>query len=61
MRKKFDDEILRYGAVIRDPSNPVSSLRVVTSTPLARDYLHGRISHLLDEGVPFTVVHQVVP
>jgi hypothetical protein len=50
---KVTDEIVRYGAVVRDPGTPVRALEVVTNNPDAAQVL-ARI--MQEEGVPGRVV-----
>lgn len=55
--KDFDDEILRYADVIRDPGNPISRLRLYTSTPEAATFLEQRARSLLGPNFDLQVVH----
>lgn len=52
----FDGEMERYAAVIRDPGNPVSRLRLFTSTPEAVEFLTARARRLLGPDIDVDVV-----
>lgn len=43
----FDDEMQRYGEVIRSPGNPVSSSSLVTNTPESIEFLGQRAREIL--------------
>lgn len=51
----FDDEMRRYGAVIRHDGNPVGRLRIVASTQAAGEFLGARARRLIGEGVEIDV------
>jgi hypothetical protein len=53
----FDSEMRRYGAVIRDPNNPVSRLRLIASTPQAAEFLGARARSILGPGIDLRIVH----
>lgn len=55
--RDFDDEMERYGAVLSDPSNPVTRLRIITSTRAAADYLGARARRMLGPGIDLDVRH----
>ncbi|MGL4745697.1 MAG: restriction endonuclease fold toxin-2 domain-containing protein, partial [Dermatophilaceae bacterium] len=50
LMQQFDDEMLRYKAVIDDPTNPVSRLRILTNTEAAATYLNLRVNQLFGPG-----------
>lgn len=56
MMKDFDDEMFRYAAVIRDPSNPVGRLRIITSTEPAARYLLARARRILGDDIDLQVI-----
>ena len=47
----FDDEMARYGEVIRSSGNPVSSLALVTNTPESVEFLGQRARETLGPDV----------
>jgi hypothetical protein len=50
---KLDDEFGRYAAVINDPSNPLTGLRVITNHSGAVPYFQGLMQQ---HGIPGSVV-----
>lgn len=46
---KFDNEIARYAAAIRDPATPLTQLDLITSTPAAQQFLAARMEQLAAE------------
>ena len=57
--REFDGEMPRYGAVIRDPANPVARLRIITNTDKAAEFLSSRARTLLGPDIDIEVV--VIP
>jgi hypothetical protein len=47
--RRFDNEVDRYTAVIRDPSNPVGRLRIITNDREAADYLAARARRVMGD------------
>jgi len=54
----FDDEILRYAAVLRDPGNPVRRLRLIASTPEAARFLGERAQNIVGPSVDLDVRYE---
>ncbi|WP_309341326.1 hypothetical protein, partial [Actinomyces viscosus] len=59
LMNKFDDEMRRYGKVIRSSGNPVSSLTLVTNTPESVEFLGQRARDILGPDVELHI--QLVP
>ena len=57
--RDFDDEMIRYGAAIRDGSNPVARLNIITNTETAAEFLGVRARSLL--GPDIDIVVTVIP
>src|SRR5690348_4611458 len=53
----FDREIQRYGALVRNPDNPVRRLRIITSTQAAADFLGARARKILGPTIDLDVRH----
>lgn len=53
--RHFDQEIARYGAVIRDGANPVARLRIITNTADAARFLGKRARQILGAGIDLDV------
>jgi len=51
LMEDFDDEMERYGEVIRSSGNPVSSLTLVTNTPESVEFLGQRAREILGPDV----------
>jgi hypothetical protein len=58
MFKDFDDEMARYGVAIRDGSNPVARLNIITNTETAAAFLGARARSLL--GLDIDIVVTVI-
>lgn len=43
----FDDEMRRYGELLKDPDNPVSRVRIIASTQAAAAFLEARARSIL--------------
>lgn len=56
--QQFDDEIERYGAVVRDPDNPVRRLRIITNTHDSVEFLGNRARRLLGSTIDVDVRYQ---
>jgi len=56
--KDFDDEMARYGAIIRDGSNPVTQLNIITNTQKAADFLGDRARAILGPDIDIKVTVQ---
>jgi hypothetical protein len=57
----FDNEIWKYCATINDPNSPITYLKVITSTPAARDNLARRIAMLQTTWniqFPYSVIYE---
>lgn len=54
---RFDEEIRRYGALIKDPSNPISRLRIFTNTAAAASFLGSRTRAILGPNIDVDVRH----
>ncbi|MCL1923870.1 MAG: hypothetical protein FWG15_08480 [Propionibacteriaceae bacterium] len=52
---KFDDEMARYGVAIRDGSNPVARLNIITNTETAAEFLGARARSLLGPDIDIVV------
>lgn len=52
---RFDNEVKRYGKVIRHGDNPVSRLRLVVSTEAGGAYLGARARRLLGDDIDLDV------
>lgn len=55
LMKGFDDEMRRYGEIIRHGENPVARLRIVTNTEAAAAFLGERASRVIGEDVDLVV------
>jgi hypothetical protein len=53
--RDFDQEMARYGAVIRDGANPVARLRIVTNTADAAKFLGNRARLILGASIDLDV------
>lgn len=53
----FDEEMRRYGALIRDQDNPVNRLRIFTNTADAAAFLGRRARSILGPGIDIDVRH----
>lgn len=53
--RDFDDEMRRYGQLIKDPGNPVRRLRIIASTQAAADYLGARARRILGPDIDIDV------
>lgn len=53
---EFDNEMTRYGQIIRGSGTPVGRLRIVAHTQAAADYLGGRARTILGPDVDLQIV-----
>lgn len=58
LMKEFDDQMADYAAIVRDPDNPVSRVRIVASTPESVTYLSERARAVMGGDVDLQVVHR---
>jgi len=54
---RFDEEIRRYGAAIKDQRNPISRLRIFTNTAAAAKFLGNRTRSILGPNIDVDVRH----
>ena len=53
----FDREMERYGKLVEDLENPVSRIRIITSTQAAADFLGARARRLLGPTIDVDARH----
>jgi hypothetical protein len=56
MYRQFDHEMERYAKVLREVSNPVSRLRLITNSERAAEFLAARARKILGDGIDLVVI-----